>query len=767
MTYDFSSLSFADFEDLSRDLIGQELGVRFEAFAAGPDEGIDGRHATGTEKSILQAKHYVNSRYANLKRTMKKERASIDTLAPIRYILTTSCNLTPANKAELAEIIGPSLQAESDIFGPGDLNSLLRRHPNITKSHIKLWLTGAEVLEHIIRAADQSFNNITHGEIAEKLRVYAPNPSFDDARKTLENHHVLIVSGPPGVGKTTLAEMLSYAHMAEDWDLVAIRGLDDGLTAISDNRKQIFLFDDFLGRVALDKNALGKMDSDLSRFITRVRRSKNARFILTTRAPIFEEAKRYSEHLADRQLDISRYLLDVGIYTRRIRARILYNHILVTGTPQSHINALIDSNNIAKIVDHKNYSPRLIALMTQGTRISDIPPEEYPSSFISALDNPTQLWDIPFRHHITQTCQHLLMTLFFCDQFGVQIEKLHAAYDQYHLELISFFGGHRDPKDFEESLRILEGGFIKIVGRTVNFVNPSVRDYLQMYLDDFTLLKLAAAASTRTEWAQAVWEHGKRMAKQWSEPMQPQRAELALGLLPIAKEFLQLPVRIRVKESYGIVYRSDGLSNVARVELLIDWWSATNEPKFLQYLEELVNKPVDGWDPWRDGDDLFEMIAKLRDGDYFDGLPDQAIIANVLENGALAMISSHSLSSEDIGKLSDVYDGWSNHLSDELGDALAAAVQNEFDDIDDVLRELDSESMVDEHIETLQKLAKRVGIATSIVDEVVVAGEERKWQIGEQSPVSQSPSVRNVERHPEDTFDDRALSNLFAPLRQT
>ena len=46
MSYDLRALSWPDFEDLARDLIGRELGVRFEAFAPGPDGGVDGRHAT-------------------------------------------------------------------------------------------------------------------------------------------------------------------------------------------------------------------------------------------------------------------------------------------------------------------------------------------------------------------------------------------------------------------------------------------------------------------------------------------------------------------------------------------------------------------------------------------------------------------------------------------------------------------------------------------------------------------------------------------------
>ena len=109
--------------------------------------------------------------------------------------------------------------------------------------------------------------------------------------------------------------MLCYAYSGEGWELISIRSLEDGLAAIEDQTKQIFPFDDFLGKVALDRHALAHKDLELARFIKRVRNSPNARFILTTRAYIFEEARQISEYLADRRLDISRHVLDVGIYS--------------------------------------------------------------------------------------------------------------------------------------------------------------------------------------------------------------------------------------------------------------------------------------------------------------------------------------------------------------------------------------------------------------------------------------------------------------------
>lgn len=84
MSYDFFSLSPADFEELSADLVGREIGLRFQLFAAGPDGGADGRHTKDGQSTILQAKHYARSPFSALKARMSRERASIDKLQPSR-----------------------------------------------------------------------------------------------------------------------------------------------------------------------------------------------------------------------------------------------------------------------------------------------------------------------------------------------------------------------------------------------------------------------------------------------------------------------------------------------------------------------------------------------------------------------------------------------------------------------------------------------------------------------------------------------------------
>jgi hypothetical protein len=153
MDYDFSTLSHSAFEDLARDLIGREIGTRFESFPEGPDSGMDGRHALADGAIILQTKHYHRSGLSSLKSTMTRERDAIERLQPRRYILVTSTPLTPGNKNVLGEIIGPALLTPGDIFGPGDLNALLRKFPDIERAHQKLWSQSTAVLEMVVTAA--------------------------------------------------------------------------------------------------------------------------------------------------------------------------------------------------------------------------------------------------------------------------------------------------------------------------------------------------------------------------------------------------------------------------------------------------------------------------------------------------------------------------------------------------------------------------------------------------------------------------------------
>ena len=47
--------------------------------------------------------------------------------------------------------------------------------------------------------------------------------------------------------------MLCYTFLGEEWELVPIRSLEDGFAAITDSKKQIFLFDDLAASRLIDR----------------------------------------------------------------------------------------------------------------------------------------------------------------------------------------------------------------------------------------------------------------------------------------------------------------------------------------------------------------------------------------------------------------------------------------------------------------------------------------------------------------------------------
>ncbi len=687
MSYDFENLSDADFEDLARDLIGASLGVRFEAFGAGPDGGIDGRHAKAGQKFILQAKHYRKTAIAGLVATASKERTKIASLAPDRYLFVTSKSLTPASKAKLQNVLGDLIKRPSDIIGREDLNSLLRSHPSIEQSHIKLWLSRSAVFERILRSNIFNFTSATRQDIARKVMVYAQNPSFKEARDILEKRHVLIVAGPPGVGKTTLAEMLSYAYIGEEWQFVAIRSLDDGFSAINDAKKQIFLFDDFLGRVALDVRGLAARESQIAQFTRRVQNSKNARFILTTRSYILEQARQVSEQLSDKRIDVTRYVLDVGQYGRRIRARILYNHLSASGLSKSFIRALIRSAKIPRIVDHANYNPRIIEWMTDVIHMDDVDAKAYPNQFLATLDHPDRIWDTAFRTHIERPCQHLLFALFFESEFGVRVNDLQASFDPLHRALCQQYGAEFGPKDFEEALRTLEGSFVKISSGHVSFINPSVKDFLSSYLSEKRLLLEMWPAVQTARSAEALLYKLKKCDDLTNGDAWP----LLKNLLPFARRIPTMPV-YAPSHSYPqhLTRRDIGLPR--RISLLQKFSRWSNNAEFLEIAIAALGEKGRLIES---SDDIHELAEELHSLGYDDDPQldclKQAIAAHLLSR------LREGLSIEESNRVSEFVHERADRLPGEIVEATREAAKESVLNVYGEIADTDSTSGLDDH----------------------------------------------------------------------
>ena len=146
-TYEFTRLSSYDFEELIRDLLQAEFGVRFECFTAGRDAGIDLRCLRAPDDAtIVQCKHSQNSGYSKLLNQLRQiELPKVRALAPPRYI-----------KDELSAVFAPFVRSPQDILGREDINNLLRKHSLVEIANFKLWLTSTDVLQRVLHKAEQT-----------------------------------------------------------------------------------------------------------------------------------------------------------------------------------------------------------------------------------------------------------------------------------------------------------------------------------------------------------------------------------------------------------------------------------------------------------------------------------------------------------------------------------------------------------------------------------------------------------------------------------
>jgi hypothetical protein len=252
--YNYEALSPQDFEEFSRDLLQAEWNVALEAFKEGRDTGIDLRYATSPDNTVIvQCKHYAKSGFAALLRHLRdSELPKIEKMNPDRYVVVTTVSLSPDNKQSILQTLNPYVKSTSDIFGVDDLDGLLARYLNVERANFKLWLTSTGVIDRILHNAEVCQTEFEVERIRRKLPLFVQNQAYPQAKEILKTTRILVVSGPPGIGKTTLAEMLLFSSLEEGYEPVVIEAnIAEGKKLYRRGARQIFCYDDFLGQTFL------------------------------------------------------------------------------------------------------------------------------------------------------------------------------------------------------------------------------------------------------------------------------------------------------------------------------------------------------------------------------------------------------------------------------------------------------------------------------------------------------------------------------------
>jgi len=435
--------------------------------------------------TIVQCKHFSASGFGKLRSNLAKEKLKVAKLSPSGYILFTSVGLTPQNKDEIKGLLSPYLKRTEDIFGHSDILNLLGRHPRVAVSHFKLWLASADVLSRLISNASFVRTEALKVELAQQVRVYVSNDSFRRAIDILTSKHVCVISGLPGIGKTLLARMLLLHHLNQKYEAVAVSSdIEEANQLFRDDTHQFFYYDDFLG-TSFHEGMQKNEDSRLIEFMSLVSHHPNKRLVLTTREYILRNAFSKYERLVYAMRDSLKCVIDLGDYTKLLRGRILYNHLYFSGLSPKQKTSLCGEKRYFKIIDHPNFSPRLIEYAIEIASQRGVDSTKIPEFFLTSLDNPQRLWEHAFNNQLSSESQAVLIAMAFLPRL--------AAFDDVG-EIASSICARRAGREiprvtFLKETRLMDGTFVAIHGEDpecvrLSYHNPAIRDYLLHLADE-------------------------------------------------------------------------------------------------------------------------------------------------------------------------------------------------------------------------------------------------------------------------------------------
>ncbi|MFA5072123.1 MAG: restriction endonuclease [Candidatus Pacearchaeota archaeon] len=483
MDYDFSTLNDKELEILATDLLSIFYNCRIERFKAGKDSGVDGRFFSPEKKEIIiQCKHYLKSGYSKLITNLKSESLKVKKINPEKYIFVTSLPLSRKNKEEIKSIFYPYIKQADDIFGKEDLNVLISNQPEIEERHFKLWINNTTVLKRLLNNAIKGRSEFELGEIIKRSCRYIKTDSYLEALKELKDKRVIIISGEPGIGKTTLAENLCLYFASKNYEFVSIQeSLSEAENIFEKTKKQIFYYDDFLGSVYLEAIE-NKKDSHIVSFINRIRGDKNKLFILTSRTNILNSGIYYSKEFSVSNVKKNEFMLIIKNLSKIDKAKILYNHIYFSELNEDYIEEIYKNDRYLSIIKHNNFNPRIINFITDIERLEGVASFNYWDYIENSLTNPKDIWIDCFKNQSNDYIRNLVFLVVF-NGGEINEEDLRKSFDKIN-EIENIKNTSNTVKDFNSMTELATKSFLNRyklpneINYRYSLFNPSIADFI-------------------------------------------------------------------------------------------------------------------------------------------------------------------------------------------------------------------------------------------------------------------------------------------------
>lgn len=505
--YNLDALGWYQFERLCQSLLKAKNGLAVEAWGRSGDMGRDAyaegplRHP-GTEENpgpfVFQVKFVSGANAAGAKSLervetgVKAELARIGERAaaglwerPRYYTLLTNAPLTGKGRREVKQLLTAGLPESEILIQDGaDVDALLDDSPRVRLSFPQVL-----GLRDIFALLDERVHKdiLTRSslglELAGELAAsFVATDAYTKALNVLSSRNFVVLTGPPEMGKTSIAWMIALARLSGEWDAFECRAPEDMFKVLNPERPQVFVVDDAFGSTEYQPDRATLWGEELDKVI----RALDYRhwLLLTSRpAPLKTALERLSpKGEASDFPDPQKVLVDASILSVQEKAQMLYRHAKAA-VPDEEGRALI-RDHAREIVDNEHFTPlRIHRFVTrQLEAILRAPAGEerdelMATAVASNLETPTREMTTSFGQ-LPADCKALLITML--DSTGVVIEmaELEVAFER-HL-------GTAPERSAEATAALIDEHFVRVLNLVdpasgeadsyLEWVHPSVRD---------------------------------------------------------------------------------------------------------------------------------------------------------------------------------------------------------------------------------------------------------------------------------------------------
>jgi hypothetical protein len=156
-------------------------------------------------------------------------------------------------------------EQRSVVLGAEEISTSLDRDPSLRAAMPSV--LGLRDLDALIDPDVRRPSSLDVERAQELARVFWPTRAYERARNVLDRHRFVVLTGPPEMGKTAIAEMLALAYLTDGWEAHQCSDPDQVWRVFDRGRRQVFVADDAFGSTEYRPDAAERWARGLGRLL--------------------------------------------------------------------------------------------------------------------------------------------------------------------------------------------------------------------------------------------------------------------------------------------------------------------------------------------------------------------------------------------------------------------------------------------------------------------------------------------------------------------